>query len=78
MNRSDYISEVKSQLSDATYYMQLDSDPTIPFKMEVDSFLQESHQRGFINQTELKFLTNEFSVTPVMYALPKVHKYCSI
>lgn len=54
--------------------MKLDKNPTIAFKKEVDAFLQDSHQKGLINQLELRFLTKDFPVIPVMYALPKVHR----
>ncbi len=34
--------------------MKLDKNPTIAFKKEVDAFLQDSHQKGLINQSELR------------------------
>lgn len=74
LNRAQYISEVQSQLSDEVCYMRLDRNPTANFKHEIDTFLQDACQQGNISQTELKFLKNDHPTTPVMYALPKVHK----
>lgn len=74
MNRSDYEQEILRQLSDVDSYKKLDNNPTSTFKREIDIFLNDAFDRGYINLSERKFLSTENPITPVIYVIPKVHK----
>lgn len=49
-------------------------DPTLSFKSEIDHFLKQALSSGHVNQSEYKYLTNDFPIKPVIYGLAKVHK----
>lgn len=74
MNRSDYENEVHRQLSDVDSYKKLDNNPTSTYKREIDIFLNDAHEKGYVNLSEKKFLTTHNPTIPVIYVLPKVHK----
>ena len=77
LNRTDYVNEAMSQLSNTSCYVKLDKDPTVTYKKEIDSFLQDSMLEGCITPTECKFLTKEHPSVPLFYCVPKIHKSLS-
>ena len=74
MDKQLYTSEILSQLPNEVCYMRLGRNPTTDFELEFDNFLQDSCDKGYISQTELKFLSKNHPVMPVIYVLPNVHK----
>lgn len=57
----------------AEIYMKLKQNPTAKIKEETDNFLYDSVVKGYISQTELKYL-KAHPMTPVIYVMPKIHK----
>ena len=46
LNRTDYVNEALSQLSNPSCYVKLSKDPTLTYKKEIDNFLQDSLLEG--------------------------------
>lgn len=55
-------------------YRLLQSGPIASIKSEIASLLQHASDQNWIIKCEHKFLKVTYSVTPVIYYLPKVHK----
>ncbi|KAM8924542.1 uncharacterized protein RCH25_009218 [Pelodytes ibericus] len=77
MNRSDYVSEMKGQLSDVNTYQKLNGDPVSEIKEQIDTILAKAFEDKIIDKSLLEFLTCHHPVTPVLYTLPKIHKSLS-
>eukprot|EP00079_Xenopus_tropicalis_P014684 XP_004911451.1 PREDICTED: uncharacterized protein LOC101735191 [Xenopus tropicalis] len=72
-----YREEIRRQLSDLNTYRALNGDPTIKFKNELDHYLFQALNAGWITQDTYNFLLTEFPRTPIIYTLPKIHKSLS-
>lgn len=73
MNTSDYVGEIRSQLSDDQFYRKLQFDPVRHFKLETDKLISNAFEYAEISETEKAYLTCEFPIMPVIYILPKVY-----
>lgn len=52
MNTSDYLSEIRRQLSDYQFYKKLQLNPIKHFKLEIDKFLSNAFETGDFSETE--------------------------
>uniref|UniRef100_A0A8C2ASF7 Uncharacterized protein n=1 Tax=Cyprinus carpio TaxID=7962 RepID=A0A8C2ASF7_CYPCA len=52
MNTSDYVGEIRSQLSDDQFYKKLQFDPVRHFKLETDKFISNAFEYAEISETE--------------------------
>lgn len=71
---STYIQKIKDMLSDATCYKKLPLNPVQSYKDALNRKIHQGQDMKHLNEREAKFLANEHPVTPVLYALPKIHK----
>lgn len=74
MDRKAYLDEAHAQLSDTTVYLPLNEDPTVMFKRQIDTVLEEALNDNIITSDILNALKNEQPRTPIMYFVPKIHK----
>uniref|UniRef100_A0A803JBV1 Reverse transcriptase domain-containing protein n=1 Tax=Xenopus tropicalis TaxID=8364 RepID=A0A803JBV1_XENTR len=69
-----YRNELLQQLSDSLVYEKLTCDPTLQFKLKLDTELEQAMIAGWIDKACYEFLTTQFPKCPLIYTLPKVHK----
>ncbi|CAJ0959325.1 unnamed protein product, partial [Ranitomeya imitator] len=74
MDTVQYVSEIRSQLSDTSVYERLQVNPTQGYKLELDGIIDEALNDGLIDIKLAKYLKVEHPVVPVLYTLPKIHK----
>ncbi|CAJ0935975.1 unnamed protein product [Ranitomeya imitator] len=74
MDTSQYIGEIRSQLSDVNVYERLQVNPTKRFKLELDTLIDGALDSGLIDTKLAKYLKVEHPVVPVLYTLLKIHK----
>ncbi|CAJ0940184.1 unnamed protein product [Ranitomeya imitator] len=74
MDTSQYVSEIRSQLSDGDLYEKLRVNPVQEFKLELEAIIDEALSMGIIDVKLAKFLKVEHPVVPILYTLPKIHK----
>ncbi|CAJ0921418.1 unnamed protein product, partial [Ranitomeya imitator] len=74
LNKNEYVDEIKGQLADPGVYERLTCDPKFAIAREIKIVLDNALDSKIIDQDLYDFLTIKFPVTPVLYALPKIHK----
>ena len=74
-NTTDYIHEAQRQLSDTNTYQKLTKDPTVEHNELINQRIDQLTQNLEIIMKMTKALKNEKPRTPLMYFLPKIHKY---
>lgn len=74
LNKADYLTEMNRLLSDITTYTKLANNPTVKFKKELKSLINEGFSLGILNKKEKTHLLPSAPRIPVIYYLPKVHK----
>lgn len=74
LNAVDYISEAERQLSDATFYKALPSDPTSEFKSKLKDALTSLLEHGKLDEKTVRSLVPLSPVAGRFYMLPKIHK----
>lgn len=77
LNKIDNLTEMNRLLSDNATYSQLPFNPTIKFKKELVSLINEGFSLGVLNKKERIYLVPSAPRVPVIYYLPKVHKSMS-
>ena len=73
MNKSDYIKEMESMLTDKEFYQE-ENDKTAEYAAEIKQYIQDLGD--LVSKKERKFLLDDLEKprTPVFYGLPKIHK----
>ncbi|GFO00957.1 hypothetical protein PoB_002746200 [Plakobranchus ocellatus] len=74
LNTPDYIAECTRQLSNATYYRKLNSDPTKKYNKRINDRLEIGVRSGEIDSDTAKRLIVLHPVPGRFYILPKIHK----
>ncbi|GFO04317.1 hypothetical protein PoB_003082200 [Plakobranchus ocellatus] len=74
LNTTDYIAECTRQLSNATYYRKLYSDPTKKYNKRISDRLEIGVRSGKIDSDTAKRLIVPHPVPDRLYILPKIHK----
>ena len=74
LDKKDYLTEIKRQLSDNLSYKPLIKDPTEEFRFIIRIVVQEGLVSGYITDQIAKFLIKDYPRVPVFYILPKIHK----
>ncbi|GFO26033.1 hypothetical protein PoB_005253800 [Plakobranchus ocellatus] len=74
LNTTDYIAECTRQLSNATYYRKLNSDPTKKYNKRISDRLEIGVRSGEIDSDSAKRLIVPHPVPGRFYILPKIHK----
>ena len=74
LNAADYEQEILRQLSNDAFYKRLPKDPTNQFKSLIHDNLSKALNDGEITKTEYEYMKVDCPTTPVIYALPKIHK----
>ncbi|CAJ0964876.1 unnamed protein product [Ranitomeya imitator] len=74
MDTSQYIGEIRLQLSDGNVYEKLQVNPTQRFQLELEGMIDRALDSGLIDTKLAKYLKVEHPVVPVLYTLPKIHK----
>ena len=74
MQTDDYFSKVCAMLDDTTTYTPVDHSDHVEVKEQADHLLLLLHNRGYISDKQLKYLTDFQPRCPIFYGLPKVHK----
>uniref|UniRef100_A0A8C5Q1A3 Reverse transcriptase domain-containing protein n=1 Tax=Leptobrachium leishanense TaxID=445787 RepID=A0A8C5Q1A3_9ANUR len=75
LSKEMYDAEVLRTLGDETTYEKLKSDPIKDIKERINILLQEGLDKEILNQQEYNNIKMEYTKTPHMYILPKIHKY---
>ncbi|CAJ0943545.1 unnamed protein product [Ranitomeya imitator] len=73
-NHTDYVKEIRRQLSDTTTYLPIPHDPVLTIKSKIQQILSKYVALNNLDSRTVTFLVNQNPVTPVFYTLPKVHK----
>lgn len=75
-NRSDYINDGLSHLSDSSIYQPIDSDPTKELTKAINTYVSQIHRKGYISNNMKDYLVNDPETirTQQLYFLKKVHK----
>ncbi|GFN78605.1 flagellar protein flil [Plakobranchus ocellatus] len=74
LNTTDYIAECTRQLSNATHYRKLNSDPTKKYNKRISDGLEIGVRSGEIDSDTEKPLIVPHPVPGRFYILPKIHK----
>ncbi|GFO26034.1 hypothetical protein PoB_005253900 [Plakobranchus ocellatus] len=74
LNTTDYIAECTRQLSNATYYRKLNSDPTKKYNKRISDRLEIGVRSGEIDSDTAKRLIVPHPVPGRFYMLPKIPK----
>lgn len=74
MNKVDYLNKIYSMLYDENVYTKTNIDDTHTVKTDADNLLKELNARHYINEKQLKCLTNFIPRCPIFYGIPKIHK----
>jgi hypothetical protein len=74
MDKQAYLDEAEKQLSNNSYYLPVDEDPTEKYRQEVQIFIEEMYNKGEIDISVLNYLTDSECRTAKFYLLPKIHK----
>lgn len=74
LNTETYIEKITSMLADKTSYTKLLFNPTNNFNIQIKNTLSIGLQNKWLSEQEFKFLINKTPTTPILYALPKIHK----
>lgn len=77
LNKFDYLIAMNRLLSDNAIYTQLATNPTVQFKKEHLSLINEGFSLGVLNKNEKLHLVPSAPRVPAIYYLPKVHKSMS-
>lgn len=77
LDRSQYQNMVHQLLSDETVYEKVPCDPGNSIKAELDALVEQAFSDGILDTRTRDFLITEFPITPLFYALPKIHKNLS-
>lgn len=56
-------------------YKKLRGNPKAEYKKKLKAYIQKGEKKGILNKKEAKFLLPEAAKTPVIYYVPKIHKY---
>ncbi|CAH2250348.1 Hypothetical predicted protein, partial [Pelobates cultripes] len=74
MDRTYYIKEIETQLTDNTNYLPIGQDPTHTLKHTLDRLNKWALSKGIISDGEYKYMNLKYPRIPVFYTLPKIHK----
>ncbi|CAJ0946827.1 unnamed protein product [Ranitomeya imitator] len=74
LDRTYYINEILSQLSDTNTYMPVSNNPTFEIGRQISNLVSHYLSLGVIDQKLGDFLINHHPVIPVLHTLPKIHK----
>ena len=74
LNKKDYITKGKRQLSDKKFYQKLTSDQTEGNNRRIEHFIDTLHNQGEITKSLANKLRTTDPKTPELYLLPKIHK----
>jgi hypothetical protein len=75
MNRTAYEEEIKNMLNDEKFYEEQDKDLNGDFAKELKDFVEGMEEKKLIDVKEKKFLIQNEHVSPIIYGLPKIHKF---
>ena len=73
-DKDSYIQEGIRQLSDQTFYKEVDSDLSNKHHHEIKVILDQMYSQGQIDRSCYLYLTDEKICTAEFYMLPKIHK----
>ncbi|CAJ0964770.1 unnamed protein product [Ranitomeya imitator] len=71
LDRSYYMDEIQTQLSDLDTYYPISSNPTFEIAREIKNLVAHYVELGSIDEKLGEFLVNHCPVIPVYYTLPK-------
>ena len=74
LDKEFYCTQLSNMLSDTSTYRKLASDPTEPYKVQLDPLVDWGYHTGALNLKEKKYLAPSACRIPVIYTLPKIHK----
>ncbi|CAJ0964081.1 unnamed protein product [Ranitomeya imitator] len=75
MDHNKYVGEVLKQLGDPELYERLPFDPKFEIARKIKPIVGEALEKQIIDKDLSEFLIIEHPTTPVMYILPKIHKF---
>ena len=73
-NTSDYIDECDRQLSDTTFYRQIENDPTLKYNNTIKSSLLKGIKQNEIDNELFDQLIEKNPTAARFYTVPKIHK----
>ena len=74
MNATDYESKVTNMLTDDTFYNIIKDDDTDLVKYKSNDLLKQIHEKGYLDDKQLRHLSTYKAQLPIFYGLPKIHK----
>ena len=74
LNRKDYDTKIDDLLLDGDTYNKLKKNPTAKVEKKITECLKELHREEYITTEKKNLLTPQYSTSPQLYGLPKVHK----
>ena len=74
MDRDEYISKAKQQLTDGNFYRKLNEDPTRKHNDIVSNTIERFKKQKLLSTLIAKQLTTNDVRTPQFHILPKIHK----
>ena len=74
LDKEFYCTQLSNMLSDTSTYRKLASDPTEPYKVQLDALVDWGYHTGALNLKEKKYLAPSACRIPVIYTLPKIRK----
>ena len=74
MNTTDYLREGCKQLSDRTFYTQVQNDPTTEVSQKITETLITMKSKDLISEDNLEYLKLNNTTIGHFYLLPKIHK----
>lgn len=75
MYKSLYDKTIQKILEDNYTYEKVNYDPTKNIEEKANALVLELYKKNYIKKDQKIYLTTNNSVTPLMYALPKIHKF---
>lgn len=77
LDKSDYCLYITSMLEDTSTYTKLILNPTNTYQLQLAKLVEEGLALGVISPRQAEYIIVENVVTPIMHALPKIHKNVS-
>ena len=74
LEKTKYLNEIKTMLSDTRTYIPLKKDPTNTTQKKVNDLIKNWEKKNYINDSMAKSLKSDNPLPTRFYGLPKIHK----
>ena len=74
IDKVDYDNKIKDHLNDETTHEKLQQNPFKSLQLKLNNLLMKLKKKGSLSPEEYRNLYSSTDVTPIFYALIKIHK----